>query len=262
MDATNGGILGGVLLLVLVFFVIFFIHIKRAQGKKSREKNVFAPTVQEVAVIEPVPITNLIQLNHSVWDDDAEYQTSTFDQENILEHQNTLKEKQKLNLSLRQEAIIKEQSKIFHETYSKVLAEKQRAKDVQSVIEDQKKIYNEIKQNAVLTDRGTHRTEDEQYVIEEQNKIYNKIKQNSSLGGKQPIRNVLVQSVTEDQSNIYKEVEQNRVDSIRRQFEQRPFDYTSTSTQSTTANVNMFQPASLPHHPEYYKQPSYNPNYY
>lgn len=73
MDATNGGILGGVLLLVLVFFVIFFIHIKRAQRKKSRQKSISAPTVQEVAVIEPVPITNL---NNFVWDNDAEYQTS------------------------------------------------------------------------------------------------------------------------------------------------------------------------------------------
>lgn len=220
MDATNGGILGGVLLLVLVFFVIFFIHIKRAQRKKSRQKSISAPTVQEVAVIEPVPITNL---NNFVWDNDAEYQTT------VLENQNTQKENQKLNLTFRQEALIKEQSKIFHETYSKVLLEKQRTKEVQSVIEDQKKIYNEIKQNTANPE--TQRTKEEQRVIEEQNKIYNKIKQNT-------------------------------VDSIRRQFDQPSFDYASTSTQSTTANVNMFQPTITPHRPEYYKQPSYNPNYY
>lgn len=37
----------------------------------------------------------------------------------VLENQNTQKENQKLNLTFRQEALIKEQSKIFHETYSK-----------------------------------------------------------------------------------------------------------------------------------------------
>lgn len=72
MNATNGGILAGILLLLLLFFVTFFIYIKKARKKKHP-----SPTVHEISVIEPAFVTNSSHFNNSVWVNDEDYQAST-----------------------------------------------------------------------------------------------------------------------------------------------------------------------------------------